>query len=154
MKGTSFITRESKYRMRQTLPHELKSLDDMGALSIIQHPDKYTVYQVSDLDLDFTSQVKRSDAFISASLKQLSRKSYMVVAASNSLGRFQETNVFDKSVKVTKRGTIIRSGDIIRIGRVPIMVKESTIDASRFTRIQESQSPAKQLMQECYNLGS
>lgn len=91
------------------------------------------------MNLDFTKQIKRSDDFISKQLKDLSKKSYMVIASSNNLGKFQETNVFDKTVAVTKRGAIIRSGDIIKVGRVPIMIKESSIDGKRFEALKEQQ---------------
>lgn len=46
-------------------------------------------------------------------------------------------NIFDKKVSVNKRGAIIRAGDIIKVGRVPIMIKESTIDSKRFEMIQK-----------------
>lgn len=35
LKGTSYITRESKFRMCQTLPHESSNQIEMGAMSII-----------------------------------------------------------------------------------------------------------------------
>jgi len=35
-------------------------------------------------------------------------------------------------------GAIIRAGDIIKIGRVPIMIKESSIDAKRFKEVQKA----------------
>lgn len=91
------------------------------------------------MKLDFTKQIKRNDDFISKQLKDLSKKSYMVIAASNVIGKFQETNVFDKTVTVIKRGAIIRSGDIIKVGRVPIMIKESSIDGKRYELIQQQQ---------------
>lgn len=94
------------------------------------------MYQNADLKLDFTKQIKRNDDFISKLLKDLSKKSFMVIAASNTLGQFQELNIYDKKVNVTKRGAVIRTGDIIKIGRVPIMIKESTIDAKRFEQVQ------------------
>lgn len=47
--------------------------------------------------------------------------------------------MFDKTVSVIKRGAIIRSGDIIKVGRVPIMIKESSIDAKRYELIQQQQ---------------
>lgn len=65
-------------------------------MSVVHHPNSYTVYQNTDLKLDFTKQIKRDDDFISKQLKDLSKKSYMVIAPSNTLGKFQEVNVFDK----------------------------------------------------------
>jgi hypothetical protein len=53
----------------------------MGALSILQNRDSYQLYQNTDLKLDFTKQIKRSDEYISQILKDLSRKSYQVVAS-------------------------------------------------------------------------
>jgi len=61
----------------------------------------------------------------------------MVIAASNNLGKFQETNIFDKTVSEIKRGAVIRSGDIIKVGRVPIMIKESSIDVKRYEILRE-----------------
>ena len=121
--------------MGQTLPNESTSQIEMGALSIIQNPDSYMVYLNQDLKLDFTKQVKRSDDFISKQLKDLSKKTFMVISAANNVGNFQETNIYDKIVKITKWGAIIRAGDIIKVGRVPIMIKESSIDSKRFTSI-------------------
>jgi hypothetical protein len=53
----------------------------MGALSILQNRDSYQLYQNTDLKLDFTKQIKRSDEYISQILKDLSKKSYQVVAS-------------------------------------------------------------------------
>ena len=39
---------------------------------------------------------------------------------------------FKNNRKVLKRGAVIRTGDIIKLGRVPIMIKESSIDTTRF----------------------
>lgn len=86
MKGSSYITRQSKYKMTQTLPNESSNQIEMGALSVLQYPDSYKIYQNTDLKLDFTKQIKRNDDFISKLLKDLSKKSFMVIAASNTLG--------------------------------------------------------------------
>ena len=56
----------------------------------------------------------------------------MVVAGSNQLGRFSDNKYFKNNRKVLKRGAVIRTGDIIKLGRVPIMIKESSIDTTRF----------------------
>ena len=53
----------------------------------------------------------------------------MVVASCNQRGQF------DKDKKRLKKGAIIRAGDIIKFGRVPIMIKESTIDSARVQEI-------------------
>jgi hypothetical protein len=53
----------------------------MGALSILQKRESYEIYQNTDLKLDFTKQIKWSDEFISQILKDLSKKSYQVVAS-------------------------------------------------------------------------
>jgi|TARA_B110001450_G_C17209542_1_gene314851 hypothetical protein len=79
--------------------------------------------------------VKRQDDHISQQLKELSKKSFMVVASCNSLGNFHESKGVSSSSKVLKRGSIIRGGDIIKFGRVPIMIKESSIDANKYKAI-------------------
>ena len=59
----------------------------------------------------------------------------MTIASSNSLGKFQETNIYDQKVEIIKRGAVIRAGDIVRIGRVPLIVKESSIDGKRYASL-------------------
>ena len=103
----------------------------MSSVAVLQNPDSYQIYQNADLKHDFTQQVKRSDDFISQQLKELSKKSFMVIASSNQLGQFYDSK--NKQIKkVHKKGSIIRAGDIIKFGRVPIMIKESSIDTSRY----------------------
>ena len=66
VKGTNYITRQSKYIMGQSLPTEgNEGQRGMGALSVIQNRDNYQIYQNSNLRLDFTKQIKRSDDCIS-----------------------------------------------------------------------------------------
>lgn len=96
-----------------------------------------------DLNHDFTKQVKRSDDFISQQLKDLSNKSFMVVASSNVLGRFSDNKFFKNNRKVMKKGAVIRTGDIIKLGRVPIMIKESSIDTQRFENSKDSEFSIK-----------
>lgn len=106
----------------------------MSSVAVIQNPTSYHIYQNADLKHDFTQQVKRSDDFISQQLKELSKKSFMVIASCNQLGRFQDSK--NKEIKrVNKKGSIIRAGDIIKFGRVPIMIKESSIDSNRHLEI-------------------
>ena len=59
----------------------------------------------------------------------------MVVAPCNQLGKFNESKANNSSSKVLKRGSIIRGGDIIKFGRVPIMIKESSIDSNKYVAI-------------------
>ena len=55
VKGTTFITRQSKYKMEFAYPHESsRNQVEMGSLSIIQHPETYEIYQNMDLNHDFT----------------------------------------------------------------------------------------------------
>jgi len=55
----------------------------MGSLSILMDKDRYRFYQNQDLKHDFTKQVKRTDDFISKQLKDLSKKSFMVITPRN-----------------------------------------------------------------------
>jgi hypothetical protein len=52
----------------------------------------------------------------------------MVVAPTCELGKFTKGT---KKMK-ERKGCIIRQGDIIRFGRVPIMIKESSIDQAKW----------------------
>jgi len=108
----------------------------MGTLSILQQHDKYTIYQSNNLNLDFTKQIKRNDDFISQSLKDLSRKTFMTIAPSNSICRTTDRN----KNNTLKKGAVLRAGDIIKIGRVPIMVKESSVDIKKFNNNQKLRS--------------
>ena len=56
----------------------------------------------------------------------------MVVAPNCSLGDFHELKGMNQKKKITKKGCIIRQGDIVKFGRVPIMIKESSIDQTRW----------------------
>ena len=70
-----------------------------------------------------TKQTKRDDEFISQLLKDLGKKSYQVVTENLSLGTYKEERRREE-----KRGVVVRAGDIIKFGRVPIMIKESSFD--------------------------
>jgi hypothetical protein len=56
----------------------------------------------------------------------------MVISPNCALGDFHELKGMNQKKKVTKKGCVIRQGDIIKFGRVPIMVKESSIDQTRW----------------------
>jgi len=60
----------------------------------------------------------------------------MVTSGSNKIGTFKELKGMNKKVKVTKTGAVIRTGDIIKFGRVPIMIKESSIDIKKWEKVQ------------------
>ena len=51
--------------MGYSLPTENIHGKRMGALAIIQNPDIYSVFQDDNMNIDFTTQVKRSDDYIS-----------------------------------------------------------------------------------------
>jgi len=80
----------------------------MGSLSVIQTEKQYQVYQNTNLNLDFSKQIKRQDDFISQQLKDLSRKSFMVVAGHSELGKFKELRGMNEKQNVLKRGAVIR----------------------------------------------
>lgn len=88
------------------------------------------------MSLDFTQQIKRGDDFISQQLKDLSKKSCFVVS-NDGLCSVQENwrgsvRGARKSGKVVKRGTVLRQGDIIKFGRVPVLIKEWSLDCQRW----------------------
>ena len=93
------------------------------------------MYQIEDLALDFTTQIKRSDEHISQLLKDLSRKSKFVVT-NDPLIELQTgqrmTSGRKRIKKEVKRGSVVRTGDIICFGRVPIMIKEWSHDQDRY----------------------
>jgi len=60
----------------------------------------------------------------------------MVISQCNEIGKFDELKGMNRKQKVVKRGTIVRAGDIIRFGRVPVMIKESSIDLKKWEHIQ------------------
>jgi hypothetical protein len=59
----------------------------------------------------------------------------MVVAPTCELGFFTQGN----RKKQTRRGAIVRQGDVIKFGRVPIMIKESSIDLAKWNIIKQIQ---------------
>ena len=67
------------------------------------------------------------------------KKSYLTVTKASKLGRFSEQVGLKESRKVQKHGFIIRTGDIVRFGRVPILIKECNINEKQYDRIQERQ---------------
>lgn len=105
----------------------------MGALSIIQDPQSYSVFQDDSMNVDFTTQIKRSDDYISQQLKDLSKKSYIVIGPNCELGEYSKGT----RKKFNRKGMIVRQGDIIKFGRVPIMIKESSIDQVKWDKIQK-----------------
>ena len=65
-RGSNLITRKSRYEMGLVPPNEASGGQiTFGSLAIVHHADHYEVYQIDDMDLDFTTQVKRSDEHIS-----------------------------------------------------------------------------------------
>jgi hypothetical protein len=60
----------------------------------------------------------------------------MVVSPFCELGKYQA----GPKKKNPRKGAIVRQGDIIKFGRVPIMIKESSIDIARWDKLQKSQN--------------
>jgi len=63
-----------------------------------------------------------------------------MVAGCNEIGTFKELKGMNQKVKEVKRGLIIRSGDIIKFGRVPVMIKESSIDTKKWKEIEQTKA--------------
>lgn len=116
--------------MGYSLPNEIIHGKRLGALSVLQDLDSYSIFQDDNINVDFTTQIKRKDDFISQVLKDLSMKSYLVVGPTSELGQYPKRN----RTKGVRKGAIIRSGDIIKFGRVPIMIKESSIDLKKYNK--------------------
>ena len=57
----------------------------------------------------------------------------MVVAPTCELGKFSKGSRKMKE----RKGCIIRQGDIIKFGRVPIMIKESSLDLAKWNSLQK-----------------
>ena len=57
----------------------------------------------------------------------------MVVAPTCELGKFSKGS----RKKMPRKGCIVRQGDIIKFGRVPIMIKESSIDLAKWDGLQK-----------------
>jgi acetylornithine/succinyldiaminopimelate/putrescine aminotransferase len=51
--------------MGYSLPNENFHGKRMGALSVIQEPDQYSIFQDDNMNVDFTVQIKRNDDYIS-----------------------------------------------------------------------------------------
>lgn len=51
--------------MGYSLPNESIHGKRMGALSVIQEQESYSIFQEDNMIVDFTTQVKRSDDYIS-----------------------------------------------------------------------------------------
>ena len=142
VKGTNYITRQSKFEMSYISPNESSpNQQAMGSLSVIQNPNSYLIYQNQDLTLDFTKQIKRGDDFISQQLKELSKKSCFVVTndgittiPENARSNFvsYQSGRSKKNSKIMKKGAVIRQGDIIKFGRVPVLIKEWSYDTQRW----------------------
>lgn len=74
---------------------------------------------------------------MSALLKDLARKAYLVIkylqlpkesfSRSNSKSDTFENKVF-VTIKLMLQGTVLKVGDVIKFGRVPFRVKESTLE--------------------------
>ena len=62
----------------------------------------------------------------------------MTITVSSKLGSFKEVQGKAKK-NIEKRGAIIRTGDIIRFGRVPIMIKESSYDSKKIQNIRHQE---------------
>ena len=50
----------------------------------------------------------------------------------------RKEGIDSKEKEVTERGHIVRAGDVIRFGRVPIVIKESSFDTRKYKKIKES----------------
>lgn len=96
------------------------------------------------MDLDFTTQIKRSDEHISQLLKDLSRKSKFVVTNDPIIDLMTGERMPSgrkRNKREVKKGAVIRVGDIICFGRVPILIKEWSYDEDRHDEmIKEKQS--------------
>ena len=55
VKGSNYITRQSKYLMGYSLPNEKVHGKRMGALSVIQEPESYSIFQDDNMLVDFTT---------------------------------------------------------------------------------------------------
>ena len=53
------------------------------------------------------------------------------------VGEFEERSTKGKKKKTVKHGNIVRQGDIIKFGRVPVMIKESSIDIKRWEKVKK-----------------
>ena len=63
----------------------------------------------------------------------------MVISNTSQIGKFSEIRRMNEKKQVKKAGAIIRQGDIIKFGRVPVMIKESSIDKQKWDEIGETQ---------------
>ena len=109
----------------------------MGALSVLQNPDSYMIYQNEDLKIDYTTQIKRKDNHISQQLKDIMKKSYLATTPASNLGKYIESEGIGPSKKQMKKGGIVRTGDVVRFGRVPVRIKESNLNKLRYEEIKE-----------------
>ena len=62
------------------------------------------------------------------------------MASCNEVGTFKELKGMNKTVKEVKRGLVIRSGDIIKFGRVPVMIKESSLDIKKWKETEKDKA--------------
>jgi hypothetical protein len=90
--------------MGYSLPTESVNGKRMGTLSILQETSDYSVFQEDNMTVDFTTQIKRSDDYISQQLKDLSKKSYLVISPTSQLGIYEKGN----RRKLPRKGVIVR----------------------------------------------
>ena len=64
----------------------------------------------------------------------MAKNSFLVVK--NDMIRYEKQDPNSKSQKskrkINQRGMIIRTGDIVKVGRVPILIKEWSVDTKRW----------------------
>jgi hypothetical protein len=65
---------------------------------------------------------------ISVVLRKLNEKSYILISPNSQIGYFTDPI---KQKKVLKKGAIVRQGDIVKLGRVPMKILKSSFDLGR-----------------------
>ena len=98
-------------------------------MSIVQTPDSYMVYQGQNLNLH--SQIEALDAF--QVKKYLSEKTYLYLVGEDRYPSIFDMNSSGESSdsendKNLISGTFLRTGDMIKLGRVCLYIKEWSID--------------------------
>lgn len=98
------------------------------------------MFQSDSIKLELGEQDRRNDHYISESLKRLSQKAFRVARDST----IPEITARRKKMKnymkddqhlpeLYEDGVIVRSGDVVKFGRVPYLIKESSVDVEKKT---------------------
>jgi hypothetical protein len=106
-------------------------------LSVIYSQGKYFAYHAQDMDLKLNEKWDSSNKEeMTPTLRELCKKAYLVIRnmklSERSLRKSGSLREEENKVRFLfyhcNQGTVVRVGDIVKFGRVPFKIKESSIE--------------------------